>query len=102
MNLRSGVWSGEERITSTWFNTYPSIRWSYYYNMLDKEAERLDYVWTSFAGTVNSVKYGGIPIVSPSETGKGAETGFLMTGIVIAAITILITIYKRPWRRNRL
>jgi hypothetical protein len=100
-HLRAGVWSGEQKLTSTGFNTYPSVRWSYYYNMLNKEAERLDYVWTSLAGTVSSVNYGDIPIVSPNETDKGTETVFLMTGIAIAAITILITIHKRPWRSNR-
>ncbi len=100
-HLRAAVWSGEERMTSTGFNSYPSVRWSYYYNVLDREAERLDYVWTSLAGTVSSVKYGSVPIISPSETGKTCETGLLVTGIAIIAITILITIYKRPWLRNK-
>lgn len=102
-HFEAGVWSREQRVTSTGFNSYPSVRWSYYYNFLNEKAERLDYVWTSFEGIVSSVRYGNTPISGPPHNGLGLtdDTGYIVAGIAIIAASVLITIYKRPWLRKR-
>jgi hypothetical protein len=101
--LKAGVWSLEQRITSVGFNSYPSVRWSYYYNMLYDRVGRLDYVWTSLEGTVSSVRYGSAPVPSlvRVEGGNTADTDYLMAGIAIIAVSVLITIYKQPWQRKK-
>lgn len=98
-NFRGGVWSGEEMVTSAGFNSYPSVRWSYYYNPSDRKSQRLDYVWTSLAGTVSSVQYAwaAIPNFNPTEKGTAVQTSYLLAGMAIAGVSVLIIIYKRPW-----
>jgi hypothetical protein len=101
-HFEAGVWSSEQRITSTGFNSYPSVRWSYYYNFLGEKAERLDYVWTSFDGTVASVRYGNTPISGPHNNGTTVTPGtdYILAVFAIIAASVLITIYKRPWIRK--
>jgi hypothetical protein len=101
-NLRAGVWSGEQRVTSAGFNSYPSVRWSYYYDSLNGKPERQDYVWTSLVGTVNSVQYGWVATsnFSSAEAGNAAGPSYLLAGMAIAGISVLIIIYKRPWPKS--
>jgi len=100
-NLKAGVWSGEQRITSVGagFNSYPSVRWSYYYNSFDKKPGRVDYVWTSLEGTVNSVQYGWMAVsnLSAGEIVNTAGASYVLEGMAVAGIFVLIIIYKRPW-----
>jgi hypothetical protein len=99
----AGVWSLEEKMTSTGFNSYPSVRWSYYYNPQYSGSARLDYVWTSLQGTVSTVRYGSTPIPTSVQirSGNAALTSYLAAGVAIVALGVLITVYKRPWSRRK-
>jgi hypothetical protein len=102
-HLKGGVWSPEQKITSNGFNSYPSLRWSYYDNPPYNGLARLDYVWTSLVGAISTVRYGSTQVPGPVESAspKAVGSSYLAVGAAIIAAGILVTIYKRPWVRKK-
>jgi len=57
------AWRGEERLTTSGHNEYPSARWSFYHNPLTGINAKIDYIWTEeLSDGKSQTRYGAIAI----------------------------------------
>ena len=87
LRVHTGVWSAEEKLTSSGVNTYPSVRWSFLNNPLNGPGGRIDYVWTSKDDGTVKVLYGQLFVREP--TAEGVENYTLFVGIGVGVIVLV-------------